>query len=90
MSVREGLAAGAATIAPEITPVKEFLRNGVDALLVDPTDIADISQAMLRLLHDAELRARVQTNGNRIVKEKIDKSSVARKLVDELLASRLS
>ena len=90
LSVREGLAAGAATIAPEITPVKEFLRNGVDALLVDPTDIADISQAMLRLLHDAELRARVQTNGNRIVKEKIDKSSVARKLVDELLASRLS
>ncbi len=59
----EGMACGAATVLTKFGGITEYIRDGENTLAVDPEDEAGIVTAVLRLVEDAELRARLVSRG---------------------------
>lgn len=57
--VREARAAGLAVVAPATGGPADALRDGVDALLVPPCDVAALTKVLARLTDDAALRERL-------------------------------
>ena len=55
-----------------ITGIPELIRDGVDGLLVAPSDDEGLAQAIARLMDDAELRRRLGEAGRQRVLEKYD------------------
>lgn len=53
-----------------ITGIPELIRNGIDGLLVAPSDEAGLAEAIARLMDDADLRKRVGAAGRLRVIEK--------------------
>jgi glycosyltransferase involved in cell wall biosynthesis len=74
----EAMACGCPTIYTRRAPGPELLRDGMDGLLVDPDDPPAIAEAILRLLADDNLAARLGEAGHRRV--------VDRFAIDTLLA----
>ncbi|MFH2004989.1 MAG: glycosyltransferase [bacterium] len=63
MSCAEAMAAGLPVIVSERAGIAAWLKDGEDALLVDPKDPTAIAQEILRLLRDPELRERLARAG---------------------------
>jgi phosphatidylinositol alpha-mannosyltransferase len=59
----EAMAAGTAIVCSDIHGYKGVVRRDEQALLVPPGDHRQLAQAILRLVGDAELRARLQESG---------------------------
>ncbi len=57
VSLLEALQAGVPVVASRLDGIPEDLREGVDALLVDPGDLSALQGALARLLRDAPARA---------------------------------
>lgn len=55
----DAMAAGKAIVATDVNGSRDYLTNGVDALLVPPGDAAAMTEAVALLLGDAELRRRL-------------------------------
>ena len=55
----EALSAGVPVVSSHIGPMPEYLSDGADGYLVPPEDEAGFADAVLKLLADAELRARL-------------------------------
>jgi glycosyltransferase involved in cell wall biosynthesis len=67
LSVLEAMSLGRPLVATRVGGIPEMCRDGVDGLLVPPGDDAALAEALARLLGDAELRARLGTEGrNRV------------------------
>ena len=64
-SVVEFLAKGKAVVATDQAGVPEAITDGVEGLLVTPGDAGEMTEALRRLLADAELRARLARNARR-------------------------
>ncbi|HEX2010710.1 MAG TPA: glycosyltransferase family 4 protein [Roseateles sp.] len=62
-SVLESLASGVPVISTNVGGVPHLVQDGVTALLVPPQDVQAMSDAILRLLGDAALRAALRRNG---------------------------
>lgn len=58
----EAMAAGRPVVASATEPVKRLVRNGQDALLVPPGDVASLRVALELLASDPSLRARLGAN----------------------------
>ncbi len=67
--VLEGWRAGAAVVATTQGGPPEFVRDGVDGVLVDPFDTAAFSAALARLVSDGDWRRSVATAGQARVSE---------------------
>lgn len=52
----EGMSVGRPVIATRAGGVPEFVHDGVDAILVEPGDVGELSREILRLLRDPALR----------------------------------
>jgi len=63
----EGMACGAATVLTKFGGISEYIRDGENTLAVDPMDEAAVVTAILRLVDDARLRARLVAGGMRTV-----------------------
>ncbi len=63
----EGMACGAATVLTQFGGITEYIRDGVNTLAVDPMDEAAVVTAVLRLIDDPALRARLVAEGIRTV-----------------------
>ena len=63
----EGMACGAATVLTKFGGITEYIRDGVNTLAVDPMDEAAVVTAVLRLVDDPALRARLVAEGIRTV-----------------------
>lgn len=63
----EALAAGAPLVATSVRGVRELLHHEIDTLLVPPDDVDQLTQAILRVLHDGALRSRLRAGGDRLV-----------------------
>ena len=63
----EGMACGAATVLTKFGGITEYIRDGVNTLAVDPQDEATVVNAVLRLVEDPALRARLVAEGIRTV-----------------------
>lgn len=59
----ESLACGTPTVVTTKGGLKSFLKDGQDALLVDPVDTGALAQAILRLLRDKALSERLSQQG---------------------------
>jgi glycosyltransferase involved in cell wall biosynthesis len=68
----EALAAGRPVVATCVGAIPEVLRDGVDALLVDPDDPAAIARSVARLWSDAALRRRLVESGRERVRTRFD------------------
>ncbi len=65
----EGMACGAATVLTKVGGISEYIRDGVNTLAIDPEDEAGIVEAVLRLVGDPGLRARLVAEGLRTVEQ---------------------
>ena len=61
MANLEAMACGKAVVAPRVGGVVDYLRDGVNGLLIAPKDPEAMAAAMARLLDDHALRARLGT-----------------------------
>ncbi len=75
----EASAAARAIITTDTTGSREIGRNGVNGLLVPVRDVEALAEAILRLLNDPKLRARMGREGRRIVEREFSLEIVLRK-----------
>ena len=59
----EAMACGKPVVASRVGGVPELVRDGVDGLLVDAGDVRALSSAIVRLLEDDGLRAKMGKAG---------------------------
>ncbi|MDW8289274.1 MAG: glycosyltransferase family 4 protein [Armatimonadota bacterium] len=62
MSILEAMSWGLPVISSPVGGIPEFVQDGFNGLLVPPTDIPALAQAMQRLIEDEELRLQMGAN----------------------------
>jgi glycosyltransferase involved in cell wall biosynthesis len=67
--ILEAMALGVPVVATAVAGIPRLVRDGETGLLVRPGEVGELTQALARLLGDAELRATLARNGRRAVKE---------------------
>jgi len=90
-SLLESMAAGIPVVATRVGGTPEVIQDGVHGLLVSPGDARAVADAILAILGDAELAARLGANGRRRAKEEFSFEAVVRRTEDlyrGLLASK--
>lgn len=81
LAVVEAMALETAVIATDAGGPVEYIRHGVDGLLLPPHDVSRWAVALDRLLADAALRQSLAVSGSRAVRERFDRSRYASQLV---------
>jgi glycosyltransferase involved in cell wall biosynthesis len=85
----EAMAMQLPCVATRITGIPELIRDGIDGLLVTPSDAAELAVAIARLIDDPGLRRRLAAAGRVRVEEKYHlATNVAR--LGEIFRRRLS
>ncbi|MDX2207628.1 MAG: glycosyltransferase [Gemmatimonadales bacterium] len=77
----EAGAAGRATIASRVDGSPHLIQDGVNGLLFESENVADLAEKLDRLLSDAALRRTLGENGRRIVMEKYSEKEYARQMI---------
>jgi phosphatidylinositol alpha-1,6-mannosyltransferase len=70
LTLLESAAAGLPVVAGRGGAIPEVVKHGVTGLLVDPDDPRDVSHAIIRLLQDPELAARMGEAGRSLARER--------------------
>jgi glycosyltransferase involved in cell wall biosynthesis len=81
--IAEAMAHGKPVVATRVGGIPELITNSTSGFLVERNDTAAMSERILTLLADPELRARMGEAGREIVSEKFD----LRKNVAQLISS---
>lgn len=68
----EAMASGLPCVTTRITGIPELIRDGIDGLLVAPSDAIELANALGSLMDDPELRADLARNGRCRVAHKFD------------------
>lgn len=68
LAVVEAMAAGLPVVTSDIPVLAEFLRDGDDCLMTPVGDSGPLAQAIVRLVNDADLRARLTASGRDTVR----------------------
>jgi len=76
----EAMAMEIPCVTTHITGIPELIRDGVDGLLVAPSDLDALGGALSRLTDDAELRERLGKSGRERVVELYDLRRSVKKL----------
>lgn len=79
MVVAQAMAASRPVVATSVGGVPEMVKDGESGLLVPAGDVEALAAAMLRILEDADLRARLGREGRRLAEENYRAESVARR-----------
>ena len=82
IAVIEAFAARVPVVATRVGGVPEIVRHEDTGLLVPTEDAQALAQGITRLSHDADLRARLVANGERLYTEEL----TARSMVEHTLA----
>ena len=72
----EAAAAGRAIVTTNITGCREVVRDGREGLLVPPRDVDAAAAALVKLAHDASLRARLGAAANARFRERFTEEAV--------------
>jgi glycosyltransferase involved in cell wall biosynthesis len=72
----EAMACGCFPVAGDIESVREWITDGANGLLFDPTDPEALASAVLRGLDDAPLRRGAQANNLRLIAERAEYNRV--------------
>jgi glycosyltransferase involved in cell wall biosynthesis len=78
----EGMAAGTPVISTNIPVINEIVRDGEDGLLIPYDDTAALARAILAVLDDAELRARLVAGGHRSVGGRFDPEILVQQVIE--------
>jgi glycosyltransferase involved in cell wall biosynthesis/ribosomal protein S18 acetylase RimI-like enzyme len=81
-SAVEAAAMGRAMVLTDIRGCREVARDGVEALLVPPRHEGRLTAAILRLIEDEQLRARLSAAARARALERFDEKAVAARVVD--------
>ena len=81
-SAIEAAAMGVPLILTDIRGCREVVRQGVDGLLVPAGDATALSDAILRLVREPDLRARMGTSAQARARERFDERRIAGVVVD--------
>jgi glycosyltransferase involved in cell wall biosynthesis len=68
----EAMAMGIPCVSTQITGIPELIRNGTDGLLVAPSDLDALVEALAKLMDDAALRERFSRNGRKRILQQYD------------------
>jgi glycosyltransferase involved in cell wall biosynthesis len=79
--VLEAMAHGLPVASTNVDGIPEAVEHGVSGLVVPPRDPAALADAILRLLGDPAMRARMGEAGQRIVRERFGLERMADELV---------
>lgn len=85
----EAMAMGIPCVSTMITGIPELIRDGLDGLLVMPSDDQALAQAITRLIDDGDLRRRLSEAGRRRIAEKYDLNKNVDRLA-QLFKARLA
>ncbi|AWK87982.1 glycosyltransferase family 1 protein [Azospirillum thermophilum] len=80
-SLLEAAASGRAIVATDVPGCREVARNGENAILVPPGDVAALAAALETLVRDPELRRRYGTASRRIVESDMASDKVGARTV---------
>lgn len=72
----EAMACGAFPVAGDIESLREWITDGHNGLLCDPTDAAALARTMLRALDDAALRDRARPYNSALVAQRAEYGTV--------------
>jgi glycosyltransferase involved in cell wall biosynthesis len=75
----EALASGCFPVAGDIESVREWINDGANGLLCDPASPQSTAQALLRALHDPELRQRAALYNVKLAAERSEYCQVMAK-----------
>ncbi|MBX7219086.1 MAG: glycosyltransferase [Blastocatellia bacterium] len=78
----EAMAMEIPCVTTHITGHHELIRDGVDGVLVSPSDVAGFAAAIVRLMQDTALRRRIATAGRVRVMEKYNLEANTRRLAE--------
>jgi len=78
--VLEGMLAGTAVIASRVGGIKEIISEGIDGMFVEPKDPEGITQSIIKLINDVELRKRISSRS----KHKVISYFNIQRVVDEI------
>jgi glycosyltransferase involved in cell wall biosynthesis len=81
-SVLDAMSVGVPVVASRAGGLPEMVRDGVEGLLVPPGDAKALSDALVRVLNDADLRARLSADARR----RVDEAFHVDRMVDETVA----
>jgi len=77
MTTLEAMSCGTPVVATRFGGIKDDLHDGVDSLLVDPSKPEELSEAILKVLTDGDLAARLSENGQKTIQERFSWESIA-------------
>ncbi len=77
----EAMAAGRPIVASRVDGIPHYVEDGVNGLLFESENVADLAEKLDRVLSDAELRRTLGANGRRIVMEQYSEAAYARSMV---------
>jgi mannosylfructose-phosphate synthase len=77
MTTLEAMSCGTPVVATRFGGIKDDLQDGIDSLLVDPSDPAELSGAILRVLTDETLASKLSENGQKTILERFSWESIA-------------
>ncbi|HEY8559740.1 MAG TPA: glycosyltransferase family 4 protein [Pyrinomonadaceae bacterium] len=72
VALMEAMAMQIPCVATRITGIPELIRDGIDGLLVAPSSVEELTDAIERLIEDTELRREIGKAGRKRVKEKYE------------------
>jgi glycosyltransferase involved in cell wall biosynthesis len=84
----EAMAMGCPAVGPAIAPVTTVVLDGQTGLLVPPEDEAAYASAVLRLLHDAELRTHLGAAGREHARSSLDPRKMYQAVTETYVLSR--
>lgn len=84
----EAMASGVPCVTTRITGIPELIRDGIDGLLVSPSDASEMAAALACLMDDPDLRTDLAVSARQRVQEKYDLNrNIAR--LDEVFMRRM-
>jgi len=72
----EAMACGCFPVAGDIESIREWITDGVNGLLCDPTDPQSLARAILRALDDTDLRYRAREHNLKLIAERAEYGKV--------------
>ncbi len=82
MAVWEAMSMGKPIVTTDVGSVSEYLKDGVNAFIVEPRKTKDLVKKLETLLNDNELQKSMGSSVRSIAKEKLDVSIIAKKYVN--------
>lgn len=76
LALMEAMAQGLAVVGSKVGGIKSLIQNEVTGLLVEPTDVEGLAQAISRLLKDSHLRRNLGANARKFIIDNFSKTKM--------------